>query len=365
MKNIFITGATGFLGWDIVKNLLEKQDSMLYLLVRGKSDIGAKERITKLINKSYDKAKREGISERIKVVHGDTTKKDMGIKKSILDNLRKEIEAIYHCAALCEFGMPLEPIRKINVLGTRNVLDFALQCNEGNQFDCFHHISTVAVVGKFGGIFYEDSLDVGQGFNNTYEETKFEAEKLIGEYRHKGLSISIYRPSIITGDSKTGEVSNFQMFYQPLHIFSLGIFDEIPADRTLGYNLVPVDYVAQAIYLISSEKENNNRNYHLTNPNTIALDFLLEMASSYFGFQKPKLTLQQKFHFEDLKGFRRKVIDPYLPYFNHRTVVFDAENFDAAINGKDFRWPVIDKDLLLRLFKYCADAKYIRRRKRG
>ncbi|MDP8230970.1 MAG: SDR family oxidoreductase [Candidatus Gorgyraea atricola] len=362
MKNIFITGATGFLGWDIVKNLLKKQDSKLYLLVRGNSDMKAKDRITKLINKSYDKAKRDGINERIEVVHGDTTKKDMGIKKFTLDKLRKEIETIYHCAALCEFGMPLEPIRKINVLGTKNVLDFALQCNENNQFDSFHHISTVAVVGKFGGIFYEDSLDVGQGFNNTYEETKFEAEKLIAEYRHKGLSISIYRPSIITGDSKTGEVSNFQMFYQPLHIFSLGIFDEIPADRTLGYNLVPIDYVAQAIYLISSEKENNNRNYHLTNPNTIALDFLLEMASSYFGFQKPKLTLQQKFHFEDLKGFRRKVIEPYLPYFNHRTVIFDAENFDAAINGKEFRWPVIDKDLLSRLFKYCADVKYIRRK---
>ena len=360
MRHIFVTGATGFLGWGLVKNLIEETDAKLHLLVRRNSHQSAGDRIEKLISKNYDGAKKQEIDKRIEVIEGDTTERCLGIDKIQLEKLSKEIDVIYHCAALCEFSIPLESIRRINVFGTENVLDFAMRCKKSRQFKSFHHISTVAVLGDFGGVFYEDSLDVGQKFNNTYEQTKFEAEKLINEYRDRGLCISIYRPSIITGDSVTGEVSNFQMFYQPLHIFSLGIFDAIPADGNLGYSLVPVDYVARAVYLISSNK-NNNKNYHLTNPNTINLNFLLSTASSYFGFKKPEIVPEKKYDFIELKGFRRKLIESYLPYFNHSEVKFDTANFDKAIDDRGFTWPVIDKSFILRLFRYCADVNYIKR----
>lgn len=360
MKNIFITGATGFLGWDLAKNLLEDRDSKLYLLTRADADQAAKERINSLVKKSYSGSKRKDMLNRIEVVEGDISEQYLGINKSILDKLHNKIDVIYHCAALCKFGVPLEDIRRINVMGTKRVLDFAFRCKEKGRFTSFHHISTIAVLGDFGGTFYESSLNLNQRFNNNYEQTKFEAEKLIEEYRKRGLSISLYRPSIITGHSITGEVYNFRMFYQPLHIFSLQIFDEIPANKVSKCNLVPVDYVAKAISLISSNQD-NNKNYHLTNPNTITLDALLNMASSYFGFKKPKIIPEKEFDFKELAGFRRKLLDPYLPYFNHVAVEFDTTNFNKAIEGKGFSWPVIDNDLLLRLFKYCVDVKYIRR----
>lgn len=359
MANIFITGGAGFLGWKLVKILLNETDSKLYLLVRQNSRKSVKERIEELINKSYSRKKRKKICSRIEVVKGDITEKNLGIKITRLEELSKKIDIIYHCAALCQFNVPMSIIRKINVGGTRNVLDFALKCKANGKFESFHHISTIAIMGDMGGILYENSLDIGQGFNNTYERTKFEAEKLINKYRKKGLKISIYRPSVVVGDSITGEASDFQLFYRPLHIFSMEILEKIPASKNLKYNLVPVNYVARAIYLISSNKKNDNGNYHLTNSHDVTLNSFLNIASSYFGFKKPKIISLTKFNFKELKGFGRKVIDPYLPYFNHKKIVFGVANFNKAIKGTGFSWPVINKKILHRLFKYCVDVKYI------
>jgi len=362
MKNIFITGATGFLGWDIVKNLLGEKDSVLHVLVRADSQLAAEGRVNKLINERIDKEEREDARERIKVICGDVTKRDLGINRPQLEKLHKKIDIIFHGAALCEFGVLLERIRKINLFGTKNMLDFALNCKNKGRLNSFQHISTVGIAGDFGGTLYEKDLNINQGFNNTYEQSKFEAEALVNEYRDKGLSVSVYRPSIVVGDSMTGKVSNFQMFYQPLHIFSLELVEEIPANKSLGYNLVPVDYVARAIHLISSN-QNNNKNYHITNTSSINLDFLLNVAGSYFGFKKPKVVSEDKYDYGKLIGFRKRVLDPYLPYFNHKKLTFDTANFHQAIRDKEFSWPLIDEDLLVRLFKYCADVQYIRRKR--
>ncbi len=362
MRNILITGATGFLGWNIVRDLLSGRKSKVFILARDKSDQKASDRISDLLAKDFGEEKAKIFAEHIEVVEGDITLPDLGIKRGKARRLIKEVDAIYHCAALCEFGVPLEPISKINVGGTRNVLNFAMECRENREFKSVIHISTLGIAGKSGGVFREDDLDIGQGFNNTYEQTKFEAEKLVAQYRQKGVCISVFRPAIITGDSKTGEVSNFQMLYQPLHIFSLELFGEIPANKILRYNLVPVDYVAKAICLISSN-ENNNKNYHLANPSTITLEYFLDAASSYFGFDKPRLVNEPEYDHASLTGFRRKLLEPYLPYFNHKKIVFDTSNFTRAVDGKRFQWPKIDEKLLLTLFRYCDKAGYIKQKK--
>jgi len=360
MNNILITGATGFLGWNVAKRLLLNKNNKLYTLSRTKNNEKADHRIKSLFISDYGDL--NNFKTQIEVIEGDITLPLLGIKKSAANDLYKKINDIYHCAALCDFGAPLEPIRNINVIGTKNVLDFAIRCKGHGQFNKLSHISTVGVAGDSAGRFYEGSLDVGQKFNNTYEQTKYEAEELVQHYRQKGLSISVFRPTIVSGDSRTGKVTNFQMFYQPLHIFSLELFSEIPANKVMKYNLVPVDYVADAICLISPK--GNNRNYHLVNPSTVTLEYFLDVACKYFCFKKPHIIDRRKFDYSTLTGFRKKLLDPYIPYFNHKYIVYDDANFRSVIAGQKFMWPKIDKKLLLTLFKYCDKVGFIKRKRR-
>ncbi|MFA5389782.1 MAG: SDR family oxidoreductase, partial [Candidatus Omnitrophota bacterium] len=327
MANIFITGATGFLGWDMAKDLLEDKGSRLYLLVRGKSGTAPQERVNKLIKKDYSGDEIKGIADRIEVIEGDITGPGLGIDKKLSKRLYEEIDTIYHSAALCEFGVKWERIETINVGGTKNVLEFAKKCASLKRFN---HISTVALAGNFRGVFYESYLDKGQKFNNTYERSKFETEKLVHAYEKEGLNASIFRPGIITGDYVTGETDNFQMFYQFLHILSLELFDELPVNKDTKYGFSPVDYVAKAICLISSGA-GSGKTYHITNPNTVSFPSFLDKAASYFGFKKPALIPKEKYDFDKLTGFRRKLIDFYMPYMIHEKIDFDLTNFSSAI----------------------------------
>ncbi len=360
-KNILITGGTGFLGWNIVKELL-KDNNVIYLLARAKEKQSPHQRINSLLDKDFKKIRIKEIKNRIKIVEGDIIEPGLGIEGTQRKGLVRKIDTLYHCAALCEFGVPLEKIRNVNVEGTKNVLEFAKECREKSQFRCFNHISTAAVAGDYCGIYYEDSLDKRQSFNNTYEQTKFEAEELVQSYRNEGMSIAVFRPGVITGDSITGEAGNFQMFYQFLHILSLELFKELPINRANDYGLIPVDYVAKAICLISSNTH-NNKTYHLINSNAIPFDFFLEVAGSYFGFRIPRLVTDGDYHYANLSGFRQKLINFYLPYLIHKKLVFDTNNFEAAIDGQKFSWPKVDEGFLIRLFRYCNKIGYIKRKR--
>ncbi len=361
LKKIFFTGSTGFLGWHLVKRLLREPDNNLVLLVREEENLSAEERVDTLFKKDYKGEEYDRVKGQIEVVKGDITEDILGLDEKDYHRLSREIDIIFHCAALCDFDIPWNRICKINVEGTMNLLDFALLCNKANKkFEGLHHISTVGVAGKKSGVFYENDLDIGQEFNNTYEKSKFDAEKLMSSYQHKGLEITVYRPSAIVGDSVTGEANNFQVIYQPLHTLSQEIYEEIPAKADVKFNLVPVDCVVETIYLISSnKKKNTNKTYHIVNTNEITLEFFIETASKYFGFKKPQLIPIEEFNMENLQGFRRKLLDPYLPYFNRSELKYDATNLNKSLNGSSFAWPIIDEKLLFRLFKFCKEVGYI------
>ncbi|PIP68073.1 MAG: hypothetical protein CO035_01900 [Candidatus Omnitrophica bacterium CG_4_9_14_0_2_um_filter_42_8] len=358
MENIFITGGTGFLGWDIAKNLLEDKNSRLYFLAREKSGLTAENRIIGLVKKDYGAGKAGDILDRVELIEGDITAPGLRIEKKLLGKLCKEIDVIYHSAALCEFGVTWDKIKIINVDGTKNVLEFAKKCINLRNFN---HISTVALAGNFSGVFYENYLDKNQRFNNTYERSKFEAEKLVRAYEKEGLKVSIFRPGIITGNYTTGYTTNFQMFYQFLHILSLELFDELPVNKDVKYGFSPVDYVAKAIGLIPYDVE-SGKIYHITNPNTISFNSFLDNASRYFGFKKPVLIPKDKYDYNKLSGFRKKLIDFYLPYMIHEKIDFDISNFSSAVNGSLFRWPKIDEEFLTNLFKFCDKIGYIKRK---
>lgn len=356
-ETIFLTGSTGLLGSYLLKKLLEYKVGSIIALSRSKTQEAAKERVFRELGKHLSAEQKRMFFPLIKVVRGDITEKNLGLSENTYTDLAKEITWIYHSAALCRFNAPLSIIRKVNVKGTENILKLALLCKENGRLKRFNHISTVGVAGDSEELFYEKDLDIGQKFNNTYEQSKFEAEKLIVKYRKRGLPITIYRPAVITGDYYSGYTNNFEMIYRPLQIFFTEMFNEIPADKSASFPFAPVDYVAEAIVRISLDNDSCASVYHLTGYE-ITFDKFLDSASKYFKFQKPLFIPIGKFDFENLSPFQLRIIKPYISYLNYK-LRFDSKNAQVVLNKTGFRWPKISNAFLRRLFKFCIQSKFI------
>lgn len=364
MSNIFITGATGFLGPELIKEILTFSDDRIYALVRGEDAVKARQRLISKLEEVFNQRQLNDEEKgRIEVYVGDITRKNMGFNKNVLHNLIEKIDTIYHTAAITDLNQPLEKVRDVNAYGTRNVLDFAVLCKKKNNFKKVNHISTVYVMGIGQAQFKENDLEVGQKFNNTYEQTKYEAEQVIFQYRKKGLDIDIFRPSIILGRYKDGKTTKFKMFYQPLHFFSLELFNKIPVIKDGKTHLVNIDIAARAIYLINNLSKAKNINYHIVSPDAPTFSFILNMASEYFGFRKLEFVLAEELDlYEEYSPTRRKMIEPYIPYFNCLTEL-PIENTLTALRESDFSFPKFDEENFVRLFEYCDKSGFIKRKK--
>ena len=358
-KSILLTGGTGFLGFYLARRLLREEDIKLILLARPDVRFSARERVERLFKDHCGEEEYDSIRKRLEIVEGSITYPNLGLAREQRERLSKEVATIFHSAALAQFNVPYEKIKTINLDGTRNVLDFALQCLKNGCFESVNHISTVAVSGTYHGIFYEDSLDEGQSFKNTYEQTKFEAEQLIQAYRAKGLNVNAFRPSGIIGDSQDGYATNFRLIYQPLRIVSLGIYKQIPAKGNIRCNVVPVDFLSDAIYLIYAHGHPHNQTFHLTNTHDVTGEFIFKTASEFFGYPDPERIPLDEFDMNSLKGARRVLLEPYIPYLNHNGIEYDNQGAMNILGKNGFRWPKVDRKLLHTIFQFCLDAQFI------
>ena len=222
---MFLTGATGFLGMEVLARLLEAGDREVIALVRASDDAAAEDRLHGVLGALYRDPSNH--RDRVRAVAGDVTSPGLGLENGQRTALAEEVGAVLHCAASIAFDLPLDEARKINVEGTREVIGFARECKALGRLERFVHVSTAYVSGKYEGTFRERQLDAGQEFRNTYEQTKWEAEHVVREA--DDLSPCIARPSIVMGESDTGWTPAFNVLYWPLRAFSRGLFDEIPA----------------------------------------------------------------------------------------------------------------------------------------
>lgn len=357
-STVFLTGAAGFLGSYILTILL-KEEHRVYALVRSRKDKSAHDRVLELI-RFWDKSLLKKATRQLRVVDGDILYPDLGIQsRDILEELRSKTEIIIHSAAVAKLREPLESIRKPNVEGARNVLEFALTCKNLKKVN---HISTAYVVGdKKGMTFTEEMLDIGQGFYNTYEQSKFEAEKLVHEYRAKGLDISIFRPSMVMGDSKEGKTTDFRLIYEPLHFFSRGIYDAFPANPKCFQNLVNVDTVGKALYLLCQRPGNNT--YHLVAPKETNVSLFMKFAGRFFGFKMPRFIPAQRFDYSILTPVQKALAEPYIPYFNY-TTRFSSELTQKALKECKYTLPQVTLTHLRRVLLYCCKRGFIKKGKR-
>ena len=235
-RRILLTGATGFLGMEVLARLLERTDHEVLCLIRAADEAAAEERLDTVLAKLYrDASQYRG---RVRALPGDLT---TGVSAP-----GEEIDIVCHCAASITFDLPLDEAREINVDGTRMILELAQKAGARR----FVHVSTAYVSGTHSGEFTEDML--GTDFRNTYEQTKCEAERFVGEVT--GMEVAIARPSIVMGESDSGWTPAFNVLYWPLRAFARGLFARVPAKPEGRVDVVPVDYVADGIFkLIESD----------------------------------------------------------------------------------------------------------------
>ena len=197
---LLLTGATGLVGMQILARYLQRTERRVCALVRADGWEQAAERVEATLTTLF--GRRHGYSERVLGVPADIEAAALGLEAQDRDRLAAAVSEVIHCAASVSFSLPLERSREINVDGTRRMLELAELCRRRGGLRRFSYVSTAYVAGTHDGEFNEDQLDVGQGFRNPYERSKFEAEQLVRSYRGR-LPIQVFRPSIIVGERAT------------------------------------------------------------------------------------------------------------------------------------------------------------------
>ncbi len=343
---IFLTGATGFLGMEVLARLVERGDNVI-VLVRAADDAAAENRMYGVLGALYRDPSR--YHDRVRAIAGDVTQEGLGIDPTRRAALAEEIGAVMHCAASIAFDLPIEDARAINVEGTREVIGFARECKALGRLERFVHVSTAYVSGKQSGTFRERQLDAAQEFRNTYEQTKWEAEHIV--MAASDLAPAIARPSIVMGESDTGWTPAFNVLYWPLRAFSRGLFDEIPALPAAHVDVVPVDYVADALVHILDRKDEGVFNLVAGRDAPLANE-LVELACDRFDRPRPEVVATGAPDGDETGAV-------YLPYFD-MDVLFDDSRARATLGPAGIRPPRL-AEYFDRLIDYAEVVRWGKR----
>jgi thioester reductase-like protein len=257
-RPILITGATGFVGVEVMARFLQRSRRHVIALVRARDDAHASERIRSAMGMAFgDPDAHPG---RVTAVAADIERPDLGLEPRRLDALAEQIDRVLHAAASVSFDLGLAESRGINVRGTQHMLDFADRTHRRGGLERFTYVSTAYVAGTHRGDFSEDDYDAGQGFRNPYERSKWESEGNVRAAANR-LPVQIARPSIIVGEQASGWTSAFNVLYGPIRALSTGAYRALPLDRRAPLDVVPIDYVADALFELISAGPNET--FHL------------------------------------------------------------------------------------------------------
>jgi thioester reductase-like protein len=277
MTTIFFTGFPGFLGSSLLPHILARNDESVALcLVQPKFARLARERVATL------ERTRPALRGRIRLVQGDISAPGLVVDGQALP--RGDISEIYHLAAVYDLSVRRELAHSVNVAGTRHVLELAAGCS---GLERLHYVSTCYVSGRHPGTFTEHDLDAGQRFNNYYEESKYLAEVAVQERMRDGLPGTIYRPSIIVGDSRSGMTQKYDGPYAALRLLlrqpRVAVMPVIGDTTRHRMNIVSCDFVVDAIAYLSSLARSAGVVYQLADPSPPTIDAILRSMGRATG----------------------------------------------------------------------------------
>lgn len=334
MPTHFFTGFPGFLGSELVPRVLARSGGDdVVCLIQPKFAGLARQRVQEI------EAREPRFAGRIRLFEGDITRPGLG-----LSEIPRGITEVWHLAAVYDLSVRRGVGMKVNVEGTRNVLDFAEGC-EG--LARFQYVSTCYVSGRYPGIFRETDLAKGQAFNNFYEETKFLAEVDVQERMKKGLPATIYRPAIVVGDSHTGATQKYDGPYFAIRWLlkqpGIALMPVVGDAHRTRLNLVPRDFVIGAIAHLSGEEKSLGKVYQLADPEPLTIDEILKAVARATGRIVVRLPLPvgvAKAAIDWLPGVYRLMQIPSaaIDYFVHPTY-YDASNTVADLAGTSLQVP--------------------------
>jgi NAD(P)-dependent dehydrogenase (short-subunit alcohol dehydrogenase family) len=353
----FVTGATGFIGKRLVKTLLARKGAVVYFLLRPESE-----------NKVAALLDYWGVSKaRAVPVYGDLTSKKLGVAADALKALKGQIDHLYHLAAVYDLSADEESQVKVNIEGTRSAVEFAKAIDAGH----FHHVSSIAAAGLYEGVFREDMFEEAEGLDHPYFMTKHESEKIVRK-ECKG-KWTVYRPAMVVGDSKTGEMDKIDgpyYFFKVIQRMRQILPPWMPSIGIEGgrVNIVPVDFVVAALDHISHHVAASGKCFHLVDPVGYRIGDVLDIFSraahapkmnlfvnaALFGFI-PKSVKKGLMAMAPVRRIRNAVIkdlgvpEDMLTFVNYPTR-FDRRETDAALKGsgiecpnlKDYAWCLWD-----------------------
>src|SRR3954466_12708023 len=341
----FVTGATGFIGRHLVELLLEREGD-IYVLARE----GSTEKLERLLDQT-------GRPERIKPVFGDLSQPQLGLDDAAKEQLAG-VDHFFHLAAIYDITADETQNALANVGGTQNAVDLANALGAKR----FHHMSSIAVAGNYDGWFTEDDFDEGQEFPTPYHRTKYESEKLVRE--RVQVPWRVYRPSLVVGNSKTGEMAKIDgpyYFFKAIQKVRHALPEWFPLislefGRT---NIVPVDYVAAAVDHIAHQDGLDGQAFHIVDPkpprsgdvmnafaNAAHAPHAVMRVDKKLTDMLPKGVLSYALKIPALSGIKRSFLadlgipEEALQNAEMRTR-FDARDTTRALEGSDIELPAL------------------------
>lgn len=295
--------------------------------------------------------------ERAEVLAGDVCDMDLGLSSAEYRALSKELTWIHHLAGIYFMGEGDETARRVNVGGTRTVLDLA---RDVGRLERVVHWSTAMVSGDRKGRFYEEDLEAGQRFHNAYERTKYEAEKLVrAAMRH--LPITVLRPSIIVGDTATGEIDKLDGPYYLMVLIATnasGLRLPLLGRGDAPLHLVPIDYVIDAAWHIGRNETSAGRTFHIVDPAPLTAREVFERVAEHAQTEKPRGHIPRPLARAVLRtpGLARLGRGPlaFVDVLAH-AVHYDQTNTAAALAGTGVTCPAL-ADYLPALVRYVQEV---------
>lgn len=371
LKNILLTGATGFFGIHILFELLQMKDIRIYTLVRGLDQDKAESRLYQLVKFYFPQMDLQLLNRMVAVVNGDITDKRFGLPEADYMQLRQTIDTVIHAAACVKHYGDYEEFRKINVSGVQNIVQFS-------RDKYLIHISTTSIAGDYTKqqqpnlYFNENSLDIGQNHGkNCYVKTKFAAEQLVSQYMQDGLNATVIRVGNLTGRYADGLFQiNIQenKFYQILKsMIELSIIPKSLAKVSADFT--PVDLCSEAVIRLLKTQESSGKTFHLINHNYIQIKNLVDMlcnlgyktdiVSDSLFYKTIQDLLDDQNSFEVLFGFIPDLEKGKLNY-NH-SVIIDSYYSVEALKQLDFNWPQVDQSYVEKVLHHMESVHFIKK----